>query len=120
MHTAIHRTEHRVPNEGARERTQGAEGVCILLGGITIQTKQYTQISQGLKPQPKSTHGGTHGSNCICNRGWLCLSLMGEVALGPVKARCPIVGECQYQEALVGRLGRRKKGLLIGGFWRGN
>jgi hypothetical protein len=27
MLTAIHWTEHRVPNEGARERTQGAEGV---------------------------------------------------------------------------------------------
>jgi hypothetical protein len=28
MLTAVHGTEHRVPNEGARKRTQGAEGVC--------------------------------------------------------------------------------------------
>jgi hypothetical protein len=29
MLTAIHWTEHRVPNEGARESTQGAEGVAV-------------------------------------------------------------------------------------------
>jgi hypothetical protein len=28
--------EHRVLNEGARERTQGAEGVCSPIGGTTI------------------------------------------------------------------------------------
>jgi hypothetical protein len=28
--------EHRVPNEGAREKTQGVEGVCSPIGGITI------------------------------------------------------------------------------------
>jgi hypothetical protein len=28
--------EHRVPNGGARERTQGAEGVCSPIGGTTI------------------------------------------------------------------------------------
>jgi hypothetical protein len=33
--TAIH-SEHRVPNEGARESTQGAEGVCRPIGGTTI------------------------------------------------------------------------------------
>jgi len=27
MLTVIHWTEHRVPNEGARERTHGAEGI---------------------------------------------------------------------------------------------
>ncbi|KRY62299.1 hypothetical protein T4D_1687 [Trichinella pseudospiralis] len=37
MLITIHWTEYRVPNEGARERTQGAEG---------------------------KTHGGTHGSSC--------------------------------------------------------
>jgi hypothetical protein len=29
-------TEHRVPNGGARERTQGTEGVCSPIAGITI------------------------------------------------------------------------------------
>jgi hypothetical protein len=69
MLIAIHWT--RVPNEGARERTQGAQGVCSPIGGITIWTNQYPQSSLGLNHQPKSTHGGTHGSSCICNRGGL-------------------------------------------------
>jgi hypothetical protein len=33
MLAVIHWTEHRVPNEGARESTQGAEGVCSPIGG---------------------------------------------------------------------------------------
>jgi hypothetical protein len=36
MLAAIHWTEHRVCNEGARESTQGAEGVCSPIGGTTI------------------------------------------------------------------------------------
>jgi hypothetical protein len=36
MLTAIHWTEHRVPNEGARESTQGAERVYSPIGGTTI------------------------------------------------------------------------------------
>ena len=36
----IHWTEHRVPSEGARESTQGAEGVCSPLGGTTTWTNQ--------------------------------------------------------------------------------
>jgi hypothetical protein len=54
MLTAIHWTEHRIPNEGARERTQGAEGVYSPIGGTTIWTSQYPQSSQGLNHQPKS------------------------------------------------------------------
>jgi hypothetical protein len=38
MLTTIHWTEHSVPIEGARESTQGAEGVCSPRGGITIWT----------------------------------------------------------------------------------
>ena len=34
--TAYHWTQHRVPNERTRERTQGAEGVCSPIGGTTI------------------------------------------------------------------------------------
>ena len=71
MLTANRWTEHRVPNEGARERTQGAEGVWSPLGGTTIWTNQYLQSSLGLNYQPDSTHGGTHGSSCICSRGSL-------------------------------------------------
>jgi hypothetical protein len=54
--------------------------------------------------KPKSTHGETHGSSCICSREWPSRSSMGGEALGPVKALCPSVGECQGQEAGVGGL----------------
>jgi hypothetical protein len=45
---------------------------------------------------------------------------MGGEALGPVKALCPSVGECQHQEAEVGGLVRRGWEEGIGGvyFWR--
>jgi hypothetical protein len=40
---------------------------------------------------------------------------MGGEALGPVKARCPTVGECQDEEAGVGELVRKGRGKDIGG-----
>jgi hypothetical protein len=33
--------DHRAPNGGAREYTQGAKGICNLIGGTTILTNQY-------------------------------------------------------------------------------
>ena len=45
---------------------------------------------------------------------------MGGEALGPVKVLCPSVGECQGQEAGVGRLVSRGRGEGIGGVRRGN
>jgi hypothetical protein len=36
MVTIIHWTEHKVPNEGARESTKGAEGVWSPIRGTTI------------------------------------------------------------------------------------
>jgi hypothetical protein len=64
-----------------------------------------------------STHGGTHGSSHICSRGWPSWSSVGGKDLGPVKALCPNVGECQGQEAGVdGGAG----GEELGDFWRGN
>ena len=68
----------------------------------------------------KKTHGGTHGSSCICSRGWSSRSSMGGEALGPVKVLCPSIGECQGQEVGVGGLGSRGTGEGIGDFWRGN
>jgi hypothetical protein len=46
------------------------------------------QSSQELNNQPKSTHGGTHGSSCICIRGWPCWTSMGGEALGPEMTQC--------------------------------
>ena len=54
------------------------------------------------------SHERTHGSSCIYSRGWP-FSVGGE-ALGPVKALCPSVGECQGQEAHVGRMVSRRGG----------
>jgi hypothetical protein len=36
MLIVIYKMEHRAPNGGARESTQGAEGVCNPIGGTTI------------------------------------------------------------------------------------
>jgi hypothetical protein len=109
MFIAIHWIKHKVPNEGARERTQGTEEVCSLIGG-TIRTNQYLQSFLGLKHQPKNTHGGTHGSSYISIREWPSWSSMGGEAPGPVKVLCPNIGECQGQEAVVGGLVSRGGG----------
>ena len=61
---------------------------------------------QGQNHHPKSTHGVNHCSRCICNTGWSCWASMRGEALGPMKAQCPSVGECQGQEAGVGGLVR--------------
>ena len=63
----------------------------------------------GTKPATKD--GWTHGSSCICSRGWPCWTSKGGEALGPEKAQCPSVGEYQDREAGVGGVvsrGRRK------------
>ena len=57
-------------------------------------TKPYRSF-QGLKHQPMSTHGETHGSRCICSRGWHSLTSVRGEAFGPVKAHIPSVGECK-------------------------
>jgi hypothetical protein len=44
---------------------------------------------------------------------------MGGEALGPGRAQCPSVGECQDREVRVGRLLSRVRGNGIGGFWGG-
>jgi hypothetical protein len=38
MLTVIYWMEHRATNEGAKESTQGAKGVCNPIGGTTIST----------------------------------------------------------------------------------
>ena len=88
MFTANHWTEHRVPNREAREKTEGAEGAWSPIGGTTIRIYQNPQSSQRLNHQPKSTHGGTHGSSHICSRGWPCLTSMGGEALVPEMSQC--------------------------------
>jgi hypothetical protein len=44
---------------------------------------------------------------------------MGGEALGPVKALCPSLGECQGQEVGVGGwVEEQGEGVGIGGFWK--
>ena len=87
----------------------------------TSHTTSTPQSSLGLNHQLKKTHGGTHGSSCICSRGWPSRSSMGGEALGPVKVLCPSIGECQDREAGVsGLVSSGGWGDGIGGFQRGN
>ena len=98
--TVIYRVEHTAPNGGARESTQGAEGVCNPIGGTTIWTNRY--------PPPPSCV-----SSCICSTGWPSWSSVGR-EIGLSKIICPSTGERQGQEAGVGGLGSR-----MGGGYRG-
>ena len=60
-----------------------------------------------------------HVSSCICSRGWPSWPSMRGESLGLVKIICTSTGECQGQEAGVGKLGSRTwEG--IGDFQRGN
>lgn len=93
-----HWTKSGVPYGGVGEGTEGAKGVSSLMGEATVSTGQTMApflIFQGLDHQPKSTHGGTHGSGHICGRGWPCWTSVGGAALGPEDFRCLSVGECQ-------------------------
>jgi hypothetical protein len=57
MSMPFHWKEHRVLNEGARESTQGTEGICRHIGGTIIWSYHYLQRSLGLNHQSKKTHG---------------------------------------------------------------
>jgi hypothetical protein len=48
--------EHRAPNGGAKESTQGAKGICNPIGGTTIWTNQYPP--------------GARVFSCICIKRW--------------------------------------------------
>jgi hypothetical protein len=47
--------DHRAPNGGARDSTQGAKGICNPIGGSTLLTNQYL---------------GALDSSCICIKRW--------------------------------------------------
>jgi hypothetical protein len=126
MLTTNHWNEHRVPNGEVGEGTERS-----LRGFAVLWKEQQCQQARsprapGLDHQPKSTHGGTHGSSYVCDRGWPCWISMGGEAPGPVGVRCPTVGECQGREVGVSgwvgggapsyRHGSRRRW----GFWRGD
>jgi len=116
MLVANHWSENGVPNGASRERTEVAEGLCNSIRRTTLSTNQNPQNSQGLKYQPKSTHGVTHGSIYICSRGWPCQASMGVKALGPVKG---LMSQCRGMPGQGGRrewvVGRRSTLIEAGG-----
>ena len=101
-----------------KEKDKGYKGLCNPIGRTTISTSQTLQSFQGLNHQPTSTHGVTNGSSCICSRGWPYLTLMGEEDLGPVKAQCRSVGECEGREHSYKSRGGGERGWeALGGNW---
>lgn len=82
-----------------QEGSEGAEVDCSPMGGATVPTSQTSRSSWELDHQPKSTHGRTHGSSCICGTGWSCWTPVGGVV------QCPSTGECHDEKAGVGRGG---------------
>ena len=84
------------------EGIEGAEGVCSHMEGATVSIGQDPWSSQALDNQPKSTHGGTHGTVHVCGRGWPCWTSVRGEALGPENIGCPSVGECQGGKTGVG------------------
>nr|AAS66212.1 LRRG00121 [Rattus norvegicus] len=66
-------TENGNPLGGIRERTDRAEGACN-----TIRTTMSTNQSfQELNHYPKTIHGLTHYSTCICSREEPCWGTSG-------------------------------------------
>ena len=81
----------------------------------TSTRKQTPPELPGLNHQPKSTHPAAY----VAEHG-LVGHQMEEEALGPVKALCSSVGECQGQEVEVGGLLNSRSREGIAGFQRGN
>ena len=80
MLTTIYWMEHKAPNRGARESTQGAKGICNPIGGTTIWNNQYPP--------------GVCVSSCICIRRWPSWPSVGGEDLGIAKNICPNTGKC--------------------------
>jgi hypothetical protein len=86
MLTVSYWMEHRAPNGGARESTQGAEGVCNPILGTKIWSNQYP-------PELVSLAAVQDG---LVSHHW------EERPLGLVNFICPSTGEHQDQELEVG------------------
>jgi hypothetical protein len=81
--------DHRAPNGGARESTQGAKGICNPIGGTTIWTNQDT-----LELVSLAAYVSEDG---LVGHQWK------ERPIGHANFICLIIGERQGQEVGVGR-----------------
>jgi hypothetical protein len=59
-------------------------------GLISIIYKELKKLDCWEANNPKKTHGGAHGSSCVCTRECPSWSSMGGEALGPVKFYAPV------------------------------
>ena len=78
-----------IVNEEVRARAESAKGDCNLIEkniNINQLGPPPPQSSQGLNYQPKSKHGGNHGSSLICSQGLPYWASLGGELLGPVEA----------------------------------
>jgi hypothetical protein len=106
-HTCSHSAQAPRPQQASLKCSPGGQQILTLhslqsveslkhkipIGRTTISTNQNSPEIPG-DHQPKSTHGGSHGSSSMCSRGWPSQTSMGGETLGPVEAQCPSVGEC--------------------------
>jgi hypothetical protein len=88
MLTVIYKMEHRAPNGGARESTQGGEGVCNPIGGTTILTNQY--------PPELLSLAAYVAEEGLVGHQW------ADRPLGLINFICTSTVECQGQEAGMG------------------
>ena len=92
MLTVSYWVDHRAPNGGARENTQGTKGVCNPIGGTTILTNQFPP-----PPAPELVSLATYVSeDGLVGHQWK------ERPIGLANFICPSTGECQGQEVGVG------------------
>ena len=80
--------KNRASNVGARESTQGAEGICNPIGGTTIWTKQY--------PPELMSQAAYVAEDGLVGHNW------EERPFGLANFICPSTGERQDQEVGVG------------------
>ena len=86
MLTVRYWMDHRTPNGGARESTQGAKGICNPIGGTTIWTNQYPHHPRAVSLVAYVAEDGLVGHH------W------EERPLGLVNFICLSTGEHQGQE----------------------
>ena len=94
-------TENRVPITQERERPEGAERVCNLIGRTTVSNNYTPRASKDL-----TTNKRVHMERPMAPAAYLAEEgLVGHQwakVLDPVNAYCPSVGECPSSEARVG------------------
>jgi hypothetical protein len=81
---------HRAPNGGARESTQGAGGICNPIGGTTIWTNQYPPLPELVSLAAYVSEDG------LFSHQWK------ERPIGRANFICLSTGERQGQEVGVG------------------